>query len=260
MGLVVFAVIGLYLLLSIGVVKGAMALARNGGGSVNLWGWGAALVMYLIPFWDLLPTVAAEKYYCATESGFFTYKTLDQWKEQNPRVIETLSITHLPEQYRIVEPNPTYPNHRKYLLPDGTSLHAFFDVRNSLMFVEYKKADGESGVQLNERLRQAYKYEGPGLLKLSRSEYVVTDIETNEVLAREVNFQKSTKGKIWNTLSDSGWKFWFQSYDSCVKDYPQNFPNGGMQRYVHSFDSDCIGKRAEEKQRGGITISCPWRP
>ena len=256
MGLVVFAVMGLYLLISLGVVTWALSHAKKNGKSTKRWGLGAALVMYMIPFWDLLPTIAADQYYCATESGFFVYKTLDQWKEQNSGVIESLSLAHLPDQYRI-DNDPLFRNHRRYLLPDGTLLTARFDVRDRLMYVEYKKTDGETGVQLNERLRRAHKYDGPGLIKLSRDEYVLIDIGTNEVLAREVNFQQSTKGKIWSTLNDSGWKFWFQSYARCD---PKNFPNGGMQRYLDGFDSDCINnKRGEEKQRDGITISCPWR-
>ena len=43
MGFVVFAVMGLYLLISIGVVKGAIAYARERGKSVNLLLTGAAI-------------------------------------------------------------------------------------------------------------------------------------------------------------------------------------------------------------------------
>ncbi len=49
-----------------------------------------ALVMYSIVFWDWLPTVAVHQYYCAKESGFWVYKTLDQWKAENPGVMESL--------------------------------------------------------------------------------------------------------------------------------------------------------------------------
>jgi hypothetical protein len=90
MGLVVFAVMGLYLLVSIGVVKGAIAYAREKGKSAKRWGWGAALVMWLIPFWDWIPTVAMHQYYCATEAGFWVHMTPEQWKKENPGVMETL--------------------------------------------------------------------------------------------------------------------------------------------------------------------------
>jgi hypothetical protein len=90
MGLVVFGVMALYLLISILVVTGAVKYARTNGKSATRWGTGAALVMYLIPFWDWLPTIATHQYYCAKEAGFWIYKTPEQWKKENPGVTETL--------------------------------------------------------------------------------------------------------------------------------------------------------------------------
>lgn len=83
----------LYLLISIAVVRWAIRYARNNGKSAKRWGWGAALVMYLIPFWDWIPTVATHHFYCAKDAGFWVYKTLDQWKAENPGVAETLIAT-----------------------------------------------------------------------------------------------------------------------------------------------------------------------
>lgn len=90
MGLVIIGVLAVYLLISIAVVICAIKHAKNNGKSAKRWGWSAALVMYLIPFWDWMPTVAVHQYYCKTESGFWVYKTLDQWKKENPGVAETL--------------------------------------------------------------------------------------------------------------------------------------------------------------------------
>lgn len=97
MGLVIIGVLALYLLIAIAVVIGAAKFARNNGKSTKLWGWSAALVMYLIPFWDWIPTVAMHQYYCAKDSGFWIYKTLDQWKKENPGVAETLVAQRLLE-------------------------------------------------------------------------------------------------------------------------------------------------------------------
>jgi hypothetical protein len=83
-GLMVFGAMGMYLLLSIGVVIWAISYARKHGKSAKCWGWGAVFVMYNLVFWDWLPTVAVHQYYCATESGFWVYKPLDQWKAENP--------------------------------------------------------------------------------------------------------------------------------------------------------------------------------
>ena len=90
MGLVILGALALYLLILIAVVIGAIKHAKKTGKSVKRWGWGAVLVMYLIPFWDWIPTVAAHQFYCAKDSGFWVYKTLDQWKAENPGVAETL--------------------------------------------------------------------------------------------------------------------------------------------------------------------------
>jgi hypothetical protein len=90
MGFVVFLVMGVYLAISVIVVAWAISHAKKNGKSIKKWGWGAALVMYLIPFWDWMPTVAVHQYYCAKDSGFWVYKTLDQWKAENPGAMETL--------------------------------------------------------------------------------------------------------------------------------------------------------------------------
>jgi len=90
MGLVILIALLAYLALSVGAVFWAVGHAKKHGKSVKLWGFGAALIMYLIPFWDWIPTVVAHKYYCSTEAGFWVYKTVDQWKAENPGVMETL--------------------------------------------------------------------------------------------------------------------------------------------------------------------------
>lgn len=89
-GIVVIPAVLLYLLLSIVVVRLAIRFARSSGRSAMRWGWGAVLGMYLIPFWDWLPTVATHQYYCAKDSGFWVYKTLDQWKAENPGIAHGL--------------------------------------------------------------------------------------------------------------------------------------------------------------------------
>ena len=132
-GLAFLLVFGLYLLISIGVVRRAIRYARENGRSAKRWGWGAALVMYSLVFWDWLPTVATHQYYCVKESGFWVYKTLAQWKKENPGVMEGLAMNHLPpEEYR-TKPDLWRPEDSKYLLPDMTTLEARYDVKGKLM-------------------------------------------------------------------------------------------------------------------------------
>jgi hypothetical protein len=178
MGFVVFAVMGLYLLISIGVVTGAIAYAKREGRNVKRWGWGAALVMYLIPFWDWIPTVAMHQYYCATEAGFWVYKTPEQWKKENPGVMETLVA------------NKGAPN-RNEQFDDG---HGKTDI-----------------YLLNDRFNWIVTQQDfSSVLPIIRSEQQVKDTKTNEVLARYVNF--STGNSVKNTFGPPGpMKFWLHS-------------------------------------------------
>lgn len=99
-GLAYLVALGVYLLISVGVVRWAISYARKNGKSAKRWGWGAAFVMYSIVFWDWLPTVAVHQYYCAKDSGFWVYKTLDQWKAENPGVMEGLVYDKTTPDYR----------------------------------------------------------------------------------------------------------------------------------------------------------------
>jgi hypothetical protein len=152
MGLVIFLAMGLYLLISLGVVAWAIVYAKKHGKSAKKWGWGAALVMYLIPFWDWLPTVATHQYYCAKDAGFWVYKTVDQWKAENPGVMETLvydkDMPHIQTPY------------------------------------------GRATV-MNQRFLHIYKQEGPFPLNRWRIEREIRDSKNGVVIAREVKFSTS---------------------------------------------------------------------
>jgi hypothetical protein len=78
----------------------AVDFARRTGRSAKRWGWGAALGMYLLVFWDQIPTYLLHHYYCATEAGVWIYKTPEQWKAENPGVAETLTWKNLSDEYR----------------------------------------------------------------------------------------------------------------------------------------------------------------
>lgn len=151
-GLVVLGALLLYLLISIAVVRWAIRYARNNGRSAKRWGWGAALVMYLLPFWDWLPTVAVHQYYCSTEAGFWVYKTVDQWKAENPGVMETLvykrDMPHLQTSY-------------------GRAL------------------------VLNQRFLHIFKYEGPLSINRWRIEKEIRDSKNGDIIARDIDFSTS---------------------------------------------------------------------
>jgi len=154
MGFVIVMVMSVYLLLAIGVVGWAINHAKKHGKSVIRWGLGAALVMYLIPFWDWVPTVAVHQYYCAKESGFWVYKTLDQWKAENPGVMEGMVA------------NKGAPSTRQGDKPNFTDTYF-----------------------LNQRINKIVQEKRvSSVLHIFRHEEAVVDGKTNEVLARYVNF------------------------------------------------------------------------
>jgi hypothetical protein len=92
-GPVVLGAALLYLLISVMVSRWAIRYARDSGRSAKRWGWGAALVMYSLVFWDWIPTVATHQFYCTKYAGFWVHKNVDQWKAENPGVAETLVAT-----------------------------------------------------------------------------------------------------------------------------------------------------------------------
>jgi hypothetical protein len=99
MGLAFIGVFLVYLVVSWGVVFAAAVWAKKRGRRPLLWGGLAFLLMYNLVFWDLIPTYVVFKYKSATESGFWVYKTPEQWKEENPGVAETLTRVPKTEQY-----------------------------------------------------------------------------------------------------------------------------------------------------------------
>ena len=89
----------IYLAVSFIVVVVVVIWAKKRGRRPWLWGLLAALFMYNLVFWDLIPTYVVFKFKCYTESGFWVYKTPEQWKEENPGVAETLTWSRKAEQF-----------------------------------------------------------------------------------------------------------------------------------------------------------------
>lgn len=180
-GLAYLVAFGVYLLISIGVVRWVIGYARKSGKSAKRWGWGAAFVMYSIVFWDFIPTVAVHQFYCAKDSGFWVYKTLDQWKAENPGVMETLpapSSKGSPTKYEPFDEG--YGKRNIYLLND-----------------RFNWIVTQQDVSV--------------LLPIIRTEQVVKDAQKNEVLARYVGF--GTGNSVKNT-SGMPLKFWLHN-GSC---------------------------------------------
>lgn len=178
--LVFFAV---YLLMSIAAVRGAIGYARKNGKSAKRWGWGLAFVMYSLVFWDWIPTVAVHQYYCAKDSGFWVYKTLDQWKTENPGVMEGLvSQNRHPGAF-----SPSWPSQGE-LRKDG----------HELISTDF----------INDRFNVVVSRRDVSIFPIVRSENTLIDIKKYEVVGRYVGF--SSYDKKWGGL-----KFW-TSINNCA--------------------------------------------
>ncbi len=174
-GLIVLIVFVVYLSLLV------WATRRGWRWGIEKKGWtgrkrylGAAigfLIVYLPVFWDWLPTVVVHQYYCAKDSGFWVYKTLEQWKKENPGVMETLVANELraPAKHDGDEDNWT------------------------------------NTYEVNQRINQVSKHEGPLPFYRWRFESQLVDGKTNDVLVRTVDFYTAQvrAGGGWH-----GWKFW----------------------------------------------------
>lgn len=85
LGLMVLVFFVAYFALSLWVMFAVLKWAAKNKRS-GWWGILALFVMYNLVFWDWIPTVVAHKYYCATQAGFWVYKTPEQWMKENPEL------------------------------------------------------------------------------------------------------------------------------------------------------------------------------
>lgn len=152
MGLIVLPGLVLYLIMSVFLVKRVARIARQKGRSPIRWGSLIALVLYLIPFWDWIPTVVMHNYYCKKEAGFWVYKTLDQWRAENPAEFKTLGTKR---DMKVID-------------------------------TKYGKA-----VEFNQRFMLLSKIEGPLHFNRWKQTSELRDSLNGEILERRVNFSIS---------------------------------------------------------------------
>jgi hypothetical protein len=82
-GLMYLLALLLYLALSIAVVVAVGRWAKRSGKKRWAWMSGAGLVMYLLVFWDLVPTIVMHRYLCSTYAGVTVHKTPEAWLAEN---------------------------------------------------------------------------------------------------------------------------------------------------------------------------------
>jgi hypothetical protein len=182
LGLIILAVLAVYLAFSYFVVRETVRTAKASGGRSFLAGFIAAFIMYNLVFWDWIPTLATKKYYCTSEAGFDVYKTVDQWNKENPGVAATLT----------------------WKVPADTR----------------RLSDGGRQYVLNERFVWDIRERRPvPLLSTTIIENRIIDVKTGEALAKQTivgsGYGSFGVGGDWKSL-----KSWLHT-EPCLPNYKQ---------------------------------------
>ncbi len=185
MGLMALGALVIYLLVSIWVTRKASNWAKANNKKPWLWGGLAAFVMYNLVFWDLIPTLVMHKYYCATQAGFWVYKTPEQWMKENPE----LTAEDLKPFSKDVNEMP------HEVLNAGTS--------NAITITK-----------INKRIFKAFDTEKFGdLIPLKKSVNYFYDSKSDKRIAEFINFVSGYGNPMTTGKGLSAWKFWLR--DNC---------------------------------------------
>jgi hypothetical protein len=159
-GLVVLGVLFAYVAFAIVVTALTVWRMRTGGASAGTqWfaGGSVALVFYLIPFWDWIPTVVAHNYYCAKEAKFEVFKTVEQWKAENPEIVGRLKSISPPQFQKAGEYDRYLMNQR--IAIDGKTPSA---ENPRAVFLSVKRIEGRVIDRMDERVLAQYVDFGVG--------------------------------------------------------------------------------------------------
>jgi hypothetical protein len=177
MGLVFIFVFILYLIVSLIVIWFSVRAARKR--KIKGWKFGvpAALFMYLLVFWDHIPTKLMREHYCQTEAGLYVYMTPEQWLKENPGVAQTLTWKKLSDSERIKR---------------GTVYH------------------------LNQRFDWKVYGEPLFLKLLFASKNTVVDRDTGEILVEKIDFTTNIKNISLGRVKLRDYKIWLAG-NTCFK-------------------------------------------
>ncbi len=176
-GLIILIVGVIYLAVLVVVTRAAYRWAKSKGltkAKCRLAAAGGFLVVYLPVFWDHIPTMIAYQYYCKTKAGFWQYKTIEQWKKENPGVADTLTWTERAGS-RVTDPST-----------DSTSVY------------------------MNERFSERHSQRSVAFLPVTIYESAVMDNKNGAAVVRQV----AVGTGYGNMMVNTDWrsmKFWLRS-------------------------------------------------
>lgn len=191
MGLMYLFAFIIYIVLFIGVVMGAIKVAKAKGKSKKLWGGMAAFIMYNLVFWDFLPTLLLHQYYCKKEAGFWVYKTAEQWRKENPGVV--VGSIKPPEGMELND-----RGNGEMVMPDGTKL-VFTTYRDGHQSLEFYNSDGSDGYWLNDRFYYVTSSKKTSIVDVSIDNAKVVDVLTGKIMMEgmQVFATPENQIKIW---------------------------------------------------------------
>lgn len=203
-GLAILGFFMFYFIISVIVIVIAMKWARKRNKSQDKAALIAIFIMYNLVFWDLIPVYAVRAYQCNVNAGFTVYKTVDEWKLENPGIAETLRPDDLPEQYLVETKNYD----KFYHLPNGDVLKAHFSDKEHANFSQayYLRSDNVSRSWINPRFAHETIWTKAWHI-VTKIEQRIIDVKTKEVLADHIDFKSGNP-------PSQGWaylKFWLQN-------------------------------------------------
>jgi hypothetical protein len=158
-GLAVLFFIALYLVFLVWVARGSYRYALlNGATKRQAQGWGfvGGFIVWLAVFWDWLPTEVAYRYYCSKYAGVSVFKTIDQWKRDNPNAIDPFGPPQTKAQAR--EFYSRIPLSRRFVY-EKTAANEFLSIRRSVQ----RLIDAENGEVMAQQITYQSGYPGLAL-------------------------------------------------------------------------------------------------
>jgi hypothetical protein len=184
LGLLVMVAFAFYLTALIAVTVGAGYLARSRYSWPKSFAYLASFLAFCLMtvpiFWDWLPSSTAYHSYCNTEAGVTQYKTLAQWRAENPGAYENLRI--FTDEDR--------------------------EERKALEEKLYIERDGDKVMVLTMTTPRfgtySYRTKLPWMITKQTTEFI--DQENGEVLAKKVQF-KAGPGNVLE-MGGNSYKIW----------------------------------------------------
>jgi hypothetical protein len=131
-GIVLLAVVAGYFGLALLVTTATLRFARNAGAPPKARRALAGIILfafYLVPFWDLIPTLVSYHHHCRKDAKFEGHKHFEQWQKENPASSPDLRY----------QPSPPTTLGNKTFLFNGRITDEYI-TRN--VFLSVKRVDG----------------------------------------------------------------------------------------------------------------------